>query len=158
MTTGSVLALPATLAIAAAPTLAWFGAAWMVAGVAMAAVLYPPAFAALTRWYGDRRDGALTVLTLVAGLSSTIFAPLTVTLLDRLSWRATYVVLAVLLGVVTIPAHGLLLALPWQDAGHHRRHNQGSSEVASVLRGRRFLLLTAGMTVAVFACSRPACP
>ena len=91
----------------------------------MAAVLYPPAFAALTRWYGDRRAHALTVLTLVAGLSSTIFAPLTAALLDRLSWRATYVVLAIVLGVVTVPAHGLLLALPWQDPDHHPGHNQG---------------------------------
>jgi MFS family permease len=151
MTAGSVLAVPATLAIAAAPNLWWFGAAWVAAGVAMAAVLYPPAFAALTRWYGDRRDRALTVLTLVAGLSSTIFAPLTAALLDRLSWRATYVVLAVLLGLVTVPAHGLLLALPWQGAGHQPGSNPADGEVSSVLRGRRFLLLTAGMTVAVFA-------
>ena len=37
MTAGSVLAVPATLAIAAAPNLWWFGAAWVAAGVAMAA-------------------------------------------------------------------------------------------------------------------------
>jgi len=75
MTAGSVLAVPATVGIALAPTFAWFVAAWLVAGIAMAAVFYQAAFAALTRWYGPRRVRALTALTLVAGLSSTVFAP-----------------------------------------------------------------------------------
>ena len=91
--------------VAMAPTLGWFVAAWAVAGVAMSAVLYPPAFAALTRWYGDRRVHALTVLTLAAGLASTIFAPVTAALAAELDWRDTYLVLAGLLAVVTVPAH-----------------------------------------------------
>ncbi|MGW4589668.1 MFS transporter, partial [Amycolatopsis thermoflava] len=70
MTGGSVLAVPAVVAIATAQNLGWFVAAWLLAGVAMGATLYPPAFAALTRWYGPRRVGALTVVTLVAGLAS----------------------------------------------------------------------------------------
>ncbi len=80
MTAGSVLAVPAVAGIATAPTLPWFFAAWVLAGVAMAGVLYPPAFAALTRWWGPRRVTALTALTLLAGLASTIFAPLTAAL------------------------------------------------------------------------------
>ena len=88
MTTGSVLAVPAVVGIAAAPTLPWFFAAWVLAGVAMAGTLYPPAFAALTRWWGPRRVTALTALTLLAGLASTIFAPLTAALLAHLRWRA----------------------------------------------------------------------
>ena len=56
MTAGSVLAVPAVVGIAAAPTLPcsspggrWPGSRWP-------AVLYPPAFAALTRWWGPRRS------------------------------------------------------------------------------------------------------
>ena len=116
MTTGSALAVPAVVAIAAAPNLAWFVVAWVLAGVAMSGVLYVPAFAALTRWYGHRRVGALTVLTLVAGLASTVFAPLTAALADSLDWRATYLVLAVVLAGVTIPAHWWGLRGPWPDA------------------------------------------
>jgi len=52
MTAGSVLAVPAVLGIAAAPSLPLFFAAWALAGVAMSATLYPPAFAAVTRWWG----------------------------------------------------------------------------------------------------------
>lgn len=105
MTAGSVLAVPAVLGIATAGSLVWFVAAWIVAGVAMAAVLYQPAFAALTRWWGPRRVTALTVVTLVAGLASTVFAPLTAQLAQHLDWRHTYVTLACVLAVVTIPAH-----------------------------------------------------
>ncbi len=67
---------PALAGIAWAPGLWVFFAEWLVAGAAMAGLFYPPAFAALTRWYGPRRTKALTVLTLAAGLASTIFAPL----------------------------------------------------------------------------------
>lgn len=113
MTAGSTLAVLALIGVALAPTFAWFVTAWAVAGISMSAVLYPPAFAALTRWFGEARVKALTVLTLAAGLASTIFAPLTAALAARLDWRTTYVVLAVLLAVVTIPAHLWGLRHPW---------------------------------------------
>ena len=48
---------------------------------------------------------ALTVLTLAGGLASTIFAPITALLAGQLGWRGTYLVLAAVLAVVTIPAH-----------------------------------------------------
>src|SRR5262249_43485947 len=41
---------------------------WAGMGLAMAAVLYEPAFAVLTKWFVARRHRALTALTLVAGL------------------------------------------------------------------------------------------
>ena len=113
MSAGSALAVVCVIGVALAPTFAWFVAAWAAAGVAMSAVLYPPAFAALTRWYGERRVHAVTVLTLAAGLASTIFAPVTAGLASRLDWRDTYLVLAGLLAVVTVPAHLLGLRLPW---------------------------------------------
>src|SRR3954447_18750440 len=50
MTAGSLLAVPVPVAIGLAPTYGWFLAAWLVAGVAMAAVFYQAAFTALTRW------------------------------------------------------------------------------------------------------------
>ncbi|WP_239516164.1 MFS transporter [Streptomyces sp. ICC4] len=111
MTTGSVLGTLAILVIAAAPNLPVFTAGWILAGVAMASTFYPPAFAALTRWWGPDRIRALTVVTLAGGLASTLFAPLTAVLADHLSWRSTYAVLAVILAAVTIPAHALALPM-----------------------------------------------
>ena len=105
MTAGSVVAVPALIVIGLAPNPAVFLAGWILAGLAMAAVFYPAAFAALTRWYGPDRVRALTVLTLAGGLASTVFAPVTALLLELHSWRVTYLILAATLAVLTIPAH-----------------------------------------------------
>jgi MFS family permease len=149
MTAGSVLAVLAVLAIAAAPNLVCFAAAWLLAGVAMSGVLYPPAFAALTRWYGSRRVGALTALTLAAGLASTIFAPITAALADRLDWRGTYLVLAGVLAVVTVPAHLLGLRRAWPDAPASPRQESPTQTAHS----RAFLALVAAMALAACASS-----
>ena len=90
MTAGSALAAAALVGVAEAPSYGWFLAAWLIAGVAMAGVFYPPAFAALTGWYGPKRLPALTTLTLAVGFASTIFAPLTAALADQLNWRDVY--------------------------------------------------------------------
>ena len=54
MTAGSVLGAISVAGIAAAPSYWWFLAAWLAAGTASAGLYYPPAFAALTAWYGPR--------------------------------------------------------------------------------------------------------
>ncbi|CAN5488514.1 MFS transporter [soil metagenome] len=113
MTAGSVLGTLAVVAVVAAPDYGWFMAAWVLAGVAMSAVFYAPAFAALTRFFGVDAVRALTILTLVAGLSSTVFAPLTAALSAQMSWRQTYLVLAVVMAVITVPAHFFGLRRPW---------------------------------------------
>ncbi|GAA3109966.1 MFS transporter [Streptomyces rectiviolaceus] len=150
MTAGSVLAVMAVLAIAAAPNLATFFAAWLLAGVAMAATFYHPAFAALTRWWGPHRVRALTVVTLAGGLASTVFAPLTAALADHLSWRATYAVLAAILAVVTIPAHAIALRAPWPPAPPQPGHLTAEGH-HGIARGRPFLLLAAAFTLSGFA-------
>jgi MFS family permease len=148
MTTGSVLGVPAVAGIPSAPTLAWYFAAWILAGVAMAGVLYQPAFAALTRWWGPRRVTALTALTLLAGLASTIFAPITAALVEGLDWRRTYLVLAVVLAAVTIPAHFFGLRGSWPApepaADVHR-------DPGVVVRSRPFVLLVAAIAIGTFS-------
>ncbi|KAA0092075.1 MFS transporter [Mycolicibacterium sp. P1-18] len=113
MTAGSALGCLTMVAVAAAPNYGWFVAAWIVGGVAMSAVFYAPAFAALTRFFGADAVRALTVLTLVAGFASTVFAPLTAALSAQMSWRGTYLVLALIMAVVTIPAHFFGLRRGW---------------------------------------------
>jgi MFS family permease len=78
-------------------------------GLAMAAILYEPAFATVVHWFPHRRERALLIVTLVAGLASTIFMPVAAWLLDRLGWRLTIQVLAVFLAATTIPIHALVL-------------------------------------------------
>ena len=151
MTSGSLLAAPAAAAIGLAPGLVWFVLAWLVAGVAMSAVFYQAAFAALTRWYGPARVRALTALTLVAGLASTIFAPLTNLLLEHLSWRGTYLVLAGVLAAVTIPLHALALTPPWTPVPAHDSARDGAPvSVRSIVRSPGFLLLSGALTLTAF--------
>ncbi|WP_324189829.1 MFS transporter [Nocardia farcinica] len=135
MTAGSVLAVTALLIVATAATLTVFLLGWALAGIAMGAVLYPPAFAALTRWYGPDRVKALTVLTLAGGLASTVFAPLTAALVSRMDWRATYLVLAAILAVVTVPGHWFGLRLPWPDPNPTPNSSLGPRRVRSRAAG-----------------------
>jgi MFS family permease len=147
MTAGSLLAVPAVVLVATAQNLVWFFAAWVLVGAAMGAVLYPPAFAALTRWYGPDPVRALTILTLAGGLASTVFAPLTAAVAAHLDWRQTYLVLAGILAVITIPAHWFGLRLPWPprppvEAG------RVDVDPGHVARSRSFVLLAVTMSLA----------
>ncbi|WP_172650897.1 MFS transporter [Rhodococcus opacus] len=149
MTTGSVLAVPSLLVVAAAPNLPVFYAGWLAAGIAMGAVLYPPAFAALTRWYGDGYVKALMILTLAAGLASTVFALLTAVLVDRYDWRATYLVLAAILAIITVPGHLLGLRGRWPHppapTGLHPVDHRDAS------RSPAFLALVVALSLGAFA-------
>jgi MFS family permease len=151
MTAGSVLAVPATVGIALAPNYPAFLAAWLVAGAAMSAVFYQAAFAALTRWYGDRRVRALTTLTLIAGLASTLFAPLTHALVEALDWRGAYLVLAGVLAAVTIPLHATTLTAPWTRVDHRESSaSPRGSRVPAEVRSGEFLALSAALTLTAF--------
>nr|WP_255546037.1 MULTISPECIES: MFS transporter [unclassified Nesterenkonia] len=113
MTLGAALAVLGLLGVSVAPSYWVFLMGWLVIGVAMSGTLYPPAFAALTRWYGSRRIFALTMVTLAGGLASTVFAPVTEALATQLDWRETYLVLALVLGVLVVPVHARVLRRPW---------------------------------------------
>jgi MFS family permease len=147
MTVGSLVGVVGLLLVAAAPTLPLFLGAWLVVGLAQSAVLYPPAFAAVTRWYGEARTWPLTAVTLVGGLSATVFAPLTAALVEHYGWRGSYLILAAVFAIVTIPLHALLLTPPWpppaQPPGtpHHRRQTR------AVTRSRRFVVLQVSLTL-----------
>lgn len=61
--------------------------AWCLLGLAMGAGLYDAAFAALVRLYGGSARGAITGITLLAGLASTVGWPLTAWMLELGGWR-----------------------------------------------------------------------
>jgi MFS family permease len=154
MTAGSVIAAASMIAIAAAPNLWWFTAAWMLSGVAQAGVLYKPAFAAITAWYGPARVRALTILTLAGGLASTVFAPLTAFLADHFAWRGVYLVLAVVLAVVTVPAHAFALTPPWPVSVTMTLSPSATAPPPTrrqIIRSPGFIGLAAALTLTAFA-------
>ena len=58
----------------------------------------------MDQWFGGRQGRPLGVLTLLAGLSATIFIPLTQRLVEDLGWRGT----TLMLGAVTFAEIGSL--------------------------------------------------
>lgn len=154
MTLSSLVAIPGVATVALAPNLVVFYLGWLVVGIAMAGTLYPPAFAALTRWGGTDRVRALTTLTLVAGLASTVFAPLASGLDDWLGWRVAYLVLLAGLALVTVPLHWWGLNKPWQVLGAPKGPGaitDRAQPVGSIARSTPFLLLTTGNALASLA-------
>ena len=88
MAGGSLLLGLGLLAQGMASSLAGFYAAWLTLGLGMAATLYTPVFAVVTRRFpGDYRRAIIT-LTFLGGLASTVFIPLTDALIRTLGWRA----------------------------------------------------------------------
>lgn len=161
MTACSLLTVPGLLAVATAQDVVVFYVGWLMAGAAMAGVLYPPAFAALTRWGGGRRVEALTTLTLVAGLASTVFAPLASGLEGWLDWRGAYLVLLGGLVAITVPLHWWGLRHPWLTGPHDdptfdtgETTTAPTLDVREVIGSQAFVLLTVAMaltSLSVFA-------
>ena len=121
-----------------------FYAVWLGIGLAMAAVLYEAAFTVLAKHFGDaaERRRAMTAVTLVAALASFIFVPLSQALIDAHGWRDALIVLAVILGAITVPLHALVLrAAPGASrGGQHATRSVGARDV---LRTSDFWMLSA---------------
>jgi MFS family permease len=109
MTAGSALAAALMLAWSRVGSLLELYLVFAGLGVAMALVLYEPAFVVITKWFRVRRNAALTTLTLIAALASFIFSPLTDQLVSAYGWRDAVAALAVILAVITIPIHAIVL-------------------------------------------------
>lgn len=164
MTAGSILSALLLLAWSAVDSLAGFYAIWAGLGMAMAAVLYEPAFAVVANWFHRLRGRALTVLTFVAGFASVIFVPLATWLVEAYEWRRALVWLAVILAVTTILPHALLLRrrphdlglLPDGGWGVDDDDRRASAILPGVpaevaIRGASFRWLTAGFALASLA-------
>jgi MFS family permease len=143
MTLGSCLATVLLLGWAWIESLGALYAVWALMGLAMAATLYEPAFAAVVGWFPLKdRDRALLIVTLVAALASTIFMPFEAWLVGRLGWRGALTTLAVILALPTIPIHALVLRRPPRRDGR-----QASPGAAAEVPG---LTLGAAVKTGVF--------
>jgi MFS family permease len=105
MSIGSVVAGVALLAIANVHSSFALYAAWSIAGLAMAMTMYDAAFATLSQHSGASYRSALTALTLMGGLASTVFWPASLKGLEWYGWRETLVFFAVLQFCVCLPLH-----------------------------------------------------
>ena len=106
---GSVLAGIALLLIAFSFHPGMLVLGWLVAGAAMAAGLYDPAFATLSQHAGPAYRKSVTALTLLGGFASTAFWPLSHILMAAWGWRATLAIYAAMHLLICLPIHLLLV-------------------------------------------------
>lgn len=109
MTAGSLLVAAALAAHGAIGGIAGFYAVWTLLGAGMAATLYTPVFAVVTRRFPLDFRRAIITLTFLGGLASTVFIPLTAWLIQSLGWRHALWVLAAINLLVCVPLHALAL-------------------------------------------------
>ena len=82
-----------------------FYAAWIWLGLGMAATLYNPAFAVVTRRFAQDFRRAIITLTFLGGWASTVFIPLFAWWMELWGWRQALWALAGLQFLVCMPVH-----------------------------------------------------
>ena len=154
---GSVLSIVALATLAVAPNAIVMVAGWLVAGAAMAACLYDPAFATLSQHTGNRYRKAVTALTLFGGFASTVFWPLSHLLLEAWDWRTTFGIYAAMHLFICLPIHQVFV--PKSGTDHLVRSAptksgpsglSPNSEVSPGLGDPRLVWLAASFAIATF--------
>lgn len=140
MTGGSLLVVAGLLLHSQVRSLEGFYLAWLLLGAALAATLYTPVFAVVTRRYPQDFRRAIITMTFLGGLASSVFIPASAWLIAFFGWRTALVVLAVLHLLVCVPLHWTCLRdapppVPVASTGGH--------SPALLLRSAPFLLIGA---------------
>jgi MFS family permease len=139
MTGGSLLVAACLVMHSFIASVAGFYAVWIGLGAGLAATLYSPVFAVVTRRFPRDFRRAIITLTFLGGLASTVFIPLSAWLIQSLGWRHALWVLAALHLLVCAPLHAVFLrgAPPAPAAlGAGKAHSS-----AAYLRSAPFLLI-----------------
>ncbi|RZI95760.1 MAG: MFS transporter [Variovorax sp.] len=143
MTGGSLLVAIALFAHSFVTGAAGFYAAWIALGAGLAATLYNPVFAIVTRRFPHDFRRAIITLTFLGGLASTVFIPLIAWLVAELGWRHALWVLAAIHLLVCVPLHARVLrGAPPGRAAVAQRDGRAAAASASVhLRSLPFLFI-----------------
>lgn len=148
LSAGSVMSVVAMGILATAHHAYVLVAGWLIAGAAMSACLYDPAFATLSQHTGARYRNAVTALTLFGGFASTVFWPLSHLLMEAWGWRATLGVYAAMHLCICLPIHWLLV--PRQVATELAASNDAPARRSPAFRDPRLKWLTASLAIATF--------
>jgi MFS family permease len=149
MTLGSIWVGLGLLGHSGVNSVLGFYAAWIWLGLGLAATLYTPAFAVVTRRFPQDFRRAIITLTFLGGLASTVFIPLFAWWMQLWGWRQALWVVAALQLLVCAPLHAWLLRGP---ADHPLPAPAASTEAVPVpvgvyLRQRPFWLLAVFMVL-----------
>ena len=110
MSLGSVASAVALVLLASTQNLITFAVALVIVEVTSVLVLYDAAFAAISQVAGNKAARrAITQMTLLGGLASTFFWPLTHYLTAHMDWRSVYWLFALIHLGLCLPLHLLVL-------------------------------------------------
>lgn len=146
MSAGAVLNALGCLMLAAAHERPLYYAAWVVFGFAMRLTLYDAAFAALARVGGPASRKAMSQITLLGGLASTVFWPLGDAIAGAVGWRGALLAYAPI-ALAVIP---LSLTLPRGRYGDQPATAK-TPETAPLAGDRRQVWLAGGLYAVVMA-------
>lgn len=152
MTYGSVAVAALFLLAAASPTFIFFAAATVAMQIMAVSVEYDAAFATINQAAGARSQQTITRLTLIAGLSSTLFWPLTGWLLEASGWRMTYVAFAAMHLLLLAPLHYWLWQRSRKDTPAANRDELTQASPATPSQGGRkfwFIAISFAMSTAL---------
>ena len=154
MTCGSLWVGAGLLAHTQVQTVAGFYAVWVWLGLGMAATLYNPAFAVVTRRFGPDFRRAIIVLTFLGGLASTVFIPLVSWWMALWGWPAALAALAAIQIGLCAPLHAWLLrGAPPAPARALAGQTARPDAVRQHLRRSPFWLLTLFMVLTMLVTS-----
>jgi MFS family permease len=135
MAFGSILAAAMLAVWSQAHSLASLFVVWADLGSAMAATLYDPVFAVITRDFPKSFRTKITLITPVAGFASTFFMPLTQGLIGWFGWRGILLALAAFNLAIRLPLHIFSIS---RDAPRYGKSNnlvtQKAINAAAALR------------------------
>jgi predicted MFS family arabinose efflux permease len=153
MTAGSVVYALSLAALAASQGPISYFACWALMGVASTLALSTPASIALVQVAGPRSRQAIAMLTIIGGMASTIFWPLTGVLEVAIGWRGTLLAYAAIHLLACAPLH--LLILPRRPPVHAVTPGipPTTGGVAPDDSRRVFLLLSISLAVGAFVFS-----
>ncbi len=126
---------------------------WAVLGVAFACTFYAPAFAILTRRFPSDYRRAITGLTFLGGLASTVFIPLTAWLIREFGWRQALQVLAALHVLLCVPIHWWVLRTPPVLVKTEELAPAARQPLKSLMRTPTFLCIAGFMMLSNFVTS-----
>jgi MFS family permease len=150
MAAGSLVYALSLVGLAAAQGPASYLACWALMGIASALALSTPSSIAIVQVAGPRARQAIALLTIIGGLASTVFWPLTGVLDAAMGWRQVLLLYAAIHLLACAPIHWLIL--PRRPPTHPPPSGLATAAVAVAPEdlGRVFLLLAISLSFGAF--------
>ena len=150
MAAGSLVYALSLVALAASQGPASYLVCWAAMGIASALALSTPSSIAIVQVAGPRARQAIAMLTIIGGLASTVFWPVTGALDAALGWRGTLLLYGGIHLLACAPIHWLIL--PRRPPVHPAASGPAAatSGVAPEDLSRAFLLLSISLAFGAF--------